>query len=141
MCVSVHVFRYFTREAGRTPWPRGSSQEELPHVRGQGQWLRVPGCDGTGTAETSYPMFEVSGGNREELPSVQGQGRWLRVPGCYSSGAAKRSYPTFEVSGGGWEEEPHIQRVVAEQVQQALEELFHLQGQEGPWRGDTPHPR
>ena len=26
-------------EAGRTPCPRGSGQEELPHVRGQGQWL------------------------------------------------------------------------------------------------------
>ena len=30
-------------------------QEELPHVQGQGQWPRVPGCDGAGTAEKSYP--------------------------------------------------------------------------------------
>ena len=31
-------------EAGRTPCPRGGSQEELPHIRGQGQEPRVPGC-------------------------------------------------------------------------------------------------
>ena len=30
-------------------------REELPHVRGQGQRRRVPGCNGTGTAEKSYP--------------------------------------------------------------------------------------
>ena len=29
--------------------------EELPHVRGQGQRPRVPGCDGAGMAERSYP--------------------------------------------------------------------------------------
>ena len=69
----------------------GGGHEELPHVRGQGQQLRVPGCDGTGTAEKSYPsprsgvvagrsypMSEVRGGGREELPHVQGQGWWLR---------------------------------------------------------------
>ena len=41
-------------EAGRTPCPRGGGQEELPHVQGQGQWPRVPGCDGAGTAKRSY---------------------------------------------------------------------------------------
>ena len=30
-------------------------REELPHVRGQGQRPRVPGCDGAGMAEKSYP--------------------------------------------------------------------------------------
>ena len=37
-------------EDRRTPCPRGSGQEELPHVRCQGQQPRVPGCDNTGTA-------------------------------------------------------------------------------------------
>ena len=64
-------------EAGRTPRPRRGGQEELPYVRGQGQWLRVPGCDGAGTAERSYPMSEVRGCSQEELPHAQGQGRWL----------------------------------------------------------------
>ena len=34
---------------------RGMGQEELPHVRGQGQRLRVPGCNGAGTAKSCYP--------------------------------------------------------------------------------------
>ena len=46
-------------EAGRTPCPRGSGQEELPHIRGQGQWPRMPGCNGVGMAERSYPTSEV----------------------------------------------------------------------------------
>ena len=41
------------RLAGKDPCLKGGSQEELPHVHGQGQWLRVPDCDGTGTAERS----------------------------------------------------------------------------------------
>ena len=49
-------------EAGRTPCPKVGGQEVLPHVRGQGQQLRVPGCDGAGTAYRSYPAAEVRGG-------------------------------------------------------------------------------
>ena len=41
-------------EAWRTPCLRGGGQEELPHVRGQGLWARVPGCDSTGAAERTY---------------------------------------------------------------------------------------
>ena len=56
----------------------GSGQEELPHVQGQGQWPRVPGCDGAGTAERSYPVSKVGG----------------------HGGAAERSYPASDVRGG-----------------------------------------
>ena len=59
-------------EAGRTPCPRGGGQEELPHARGQGQWPRAPGCNGTGMAERSYATSEVRGGSQEELPHLQG---------------------------------------------------------------------
>ena len=45
--------------------------------------------------------------------------------------AAGRSYPASEVKGGGQEEQPHTQGVVAVWVQEGLEELFHVQGQEG----------
>ena len=69
-------------EAGRTPYLKGGGQEELPHVRGQGQRLRVPDCDGAGTAERSYPTSEVGG-------------------------AAERRYPASEVTGGRREELPH----------------------------------
>ena len=76
-------------------------QEELPHVRGQGQQPRVPGCDGAGTAERSYPRSgeaaersypasEARDGGRKELPRVQGQG------------------VAPKARGGGWEEKPHI---------------------------------
>ena len=48
---------------------------ELPHVRGQGQQPGVPGCDGAGRAERSYPASEVRNGGREELPHSREQGR------------------------------------------------------------------
>ena len=59
-------------EAGSTPCPRGGSQEELPHIRGQGQRPRVPGGDDAGMAERRNPLSKVTGGGREELPHVQG---------------------------------------------------------------------
>ena len=42
-----------------------------------------------------------------------------------------RSYPTPEARGGGREVQPHIQGVVAARVQEGLEELSHIEGQEG----------
>ena len=60
----------------------------------------------------------------------------------HAQGAAdKRSYPTPEARGGGLEEQPHAQGAVAVRAQEGLEELSYVQGQEGLWRGDTPHPR
>ena len=38
-----------------------------------------------------------------------------------------------EVRGGDREEQPQVQGVVAVRVQKDLEELFHVQGQEGRW--------
>ena len=32
----------------------------------------MPGCDGAGAADRSYPTPEVRGGSREELPHIQG---------------------------------------------------------------------
>ena len=78
----------------------------LPHVQGQGQQPRVPGCGGTETAESSYPS-----------------------PG--SGEAAGRNYLTSEARGGGRKEQPHVQGAVAARAQEGLEELFHVQGQEG----------
>ena len=47
-------------------------REELPLSEGQGQRPRVPGCDGTGAAERSYPTSEVRGVDHEEQPHIQG---------------------------------------------------------------------
>ena len=45
--------------------------------------------------------------------------------------AAGRSNPMPEVRGGGQEEQPHAQGALAAQAQEGLEELLHVQGQEG----------
>ena len=66
----------------------------------------VGGCD-----ERSYPTSEVRGGSREEIPHA----------------------PSPEARGGGWEELPHVQGSVAAQAQEGLEELSHVEGQEGRW--------
>ena len=47
-------------------------REELPHVQGQGQQPRVPGCNDAGMAERSYPSPKARAGSQEELPRVQG---------------------------------------------------------------------
>ena len=57
-------------EAWRTPCRRGGGQEELPHVQGQGQQPRVPGCDGLRTAERSYSMSEARDGSQQEIPHI-----------------------------------------------------------------------
>ena len=89
------------------PCLKGGSQEELPHVRGQGQQPRVPGCDGAGTAERSYPSPR--------------------------SVVAGRRHPALEVRGGSQEEQPQVHRAVAARAQEGLEELSHVEGQEGRW--------
>ena len=38
-----------------------------------------------------------------------------------------------EAKGGGREEQPHVQGPMAARVQEGLEELSHVEGQEG-WR-------
>ena len=55
------------------------------------------------------------------------------MPGSDGAGTAERSYPTSEARGGSQEEQPHVQGAVAAWAQEGLEELFHVQGQEG-WR-------
>ena len=54
---------YCTSEVRGRSQEDPSSQEELPHIQGQGQQPRVPGCDGAGMTDRSYPMPEVRGGS------------------------------------------------------------------------------
>ena len=61
-------------------------------------------------------------------------GLWLQLSDPRQgdgAGAAERSYPTSEVRGGGWAELPHVQGAVAVWAQEGLEELLHVQGQDG----------
>ena len=50
-------------------------------------------------------------------------------------------HPTTEARGSGREDQPHIQGAVAARAQEGLEELSHVEGQEGRRWEDTPHPR
>ena len=81
----------------------------------------MPDGGGAGTAERSYPTSEVRG-------------------------AAERRYPASEVRGGSQEELPHapkpeaggrrwedLPHAVAARAQEGLEELSHIEGQEGRW--------
>ena len=69
---------------------------------------------------------------QEELPHVRGQGQKLGGPHAQRV-VAKRSYPASEARGGGQEEQPHIQGAVAVRAREGLEELSHIEGQEGRW--------
>ena len=53
------------------------------------------------------------------------------TPRPRSGVAAGRSYPASEARGGGWEEQPYVQGAMAARVQEGLEELSHIEGQEG----------
>ena len=96
-------------------------QEEPPHVQGQRQQPRVPDCNRAGTAERSYPASEVRGGDERSYPvsEVRGGGR--------------EEQPTPEARGGGQKDQSHVQGAVAARVQEGLEELSHVEGQEGRW--------
>ena len=90
--------------------PEGRQPRRVTYVGvgGQGQWMRVPGCNGAGTAEKSYPVRGQerrpggatlrlrSGCGREELPQVRGQGRQLggAIPLPRPGAEAGRTNPT-----------------------------------------------
>ena len=70
------------------------------------------------------------------MPQAQGQGRQAggTTPGPQHPrprAAAGRSNPTPEARGGGREDQPHIQGAMVAWVQEGLEELSHVEGQEG----------
>ena len=75
------------------------TQEELPHVRGQGQRPRVAGCDGAGMVERSHPASEVRVGDgmSHSVPEARGSGREdnprPRTGGCAGTGGARGAIP------------------------------------------------
>ena len=103
------------------------SQHSRPQSRGatprpRSGWAaerRYPASEVRGDDKRSYPASEVRGGGRKEIPHP-----------------AKP-----EARGGGWEDQPHVQGAVVARAQEGLEELSHIEGQEGRWWGNTPRPR
>lgn len=125
-------------EAGRTPCPKGGSQEELPHVRGQGQRQRVPDCNSTGTAEKSYPASEVRGSKERSYPTppslrpgAAGGRSYHSPPRPRPGAAARRRNPMPEARGSSREDQPHVQGAVAAWAQAGLEELSMLKVRKG----------
>ena len=90
------------------------------------------GCDGTqSVAKRSYPMSEVRGRSGED-PMLEG--RWPRGATLHLRTevvAESARLQQCRSRGGSWEDQPHIQGAVAAAAPEGLEELFHVQGQEG----------
>ena len=67
------------------------------------------------------------------VSSIHGifQARVLEWVAIAFSWNGREELPKSEARGGGWEEQPHIQGAVAARVQEGLEDLSHIEGQEG----------
>ena len=84
----------------------------------------MPGCNGAETAERSYPASEVRGRDESSCPASKVRG----------GGQEELSHaPKPEARGSDRGEQPHVQGALAAWAQEALEELSHVEGQEG-WR-------
>ena len=81
---------------------------------------RYPTLRSGAAAESARLRWRRNG--REELPRVRGQGQ---RPG----GDTPRPKP--EAKGGSGEEQPHVQGALVVRIQEGLEELSHIEGQEG----------
>ena len=95
---------------------RGGGQEEIPHAPS----LR-PGAVGG----RSYPM------PLSPRPGEAGGRSYPTPPRLRPRAAAGKSNPMPEARGGGREDQPHVQGTVAVWAQEGLEELSHIEGQEG----------
>ena len=82
----------------------------------------IKGCGQEGLPHTPKPRARGSG--REELP---------HAPMPEARGGGWEEQPMPKARGGGQEDQPHIQGAVAAWVQEGLEELSHVEGQEGWW--------
>ena len=84
----------------------------------------MPGCNGAETVERSYPASEVRGRDESSCPASKVRGGGQEELSHASKPEARGSYR---------EEQPHIQGALAAWAQEGLEELSHVEGQEG-WR-------
>ena len=110
---------------------RGGSREEIPSVRGQG-WrpgeatprLHAQGQGRWWGGDTTRPKPDARGGGLEEIPNA---------PKPEAKGGGGEEHHMTEARGGGQEDQTHIQGAVAARAQEGLEELYHIEGQEGQW--------
>ena len=95
----------------------------------------MPGRDRVGMAQRSYPVSKVGGAAERSYPKAEVRGSDER---SYSEsevrGGSQEELPhalTPEARGSSQEDQPHIQGSVAVRAREGLEELSHVQGQEG----------
>ena len=102
----------------------------LIHLGAPRRALSAGGGPRLRAAERSYPTSDVRGRSWKD-PMPEGR-RTRGVSLCPRSGVtAERSHPAPEARGGGWEEPPHAQGAVAALAQEGLEQLSHVESQEG----------
>ena len=102
----------------------------------------------------SYPTSEVTGSGRECQAATAQEWPRRATPHPRSEATVRRSHTAYEARDSGREEPPHaqgqgrlpgrstyIQGAMAALAQEGVEELFHVEGQEWRWWGDTLHPR
>ena len=144
-----HARRAAAKRSYPTSEVRGSGRECQAETAQERQRRATPSPRSEAAAERSYPASEVRGGGREELPDAptpeaRGGGQEelphaLTPPHPHAptprrprpGAAAGRSYPTPKARGCRREEQPHVQGVVAGQAPEGLEELSHVEGQQG----------
>ena len=83
-------------------------------------------------------MSEVRGAaTRGATPSPRSgaaaRRRYPTPPHPRPGAVAGRSNPTPKARGSGLEDQPHVQGAMAVRAQEGLEELSHVEGQEGWW--------
>ena len=112
------------REELPTSEVRGGCQEQQTHARSQG--LRLGGA-------TPRPHTRGLGPRPGRATQHPRQERRLGAANpCPRPGAvAGRSYPTPEARCRGRQDQPQVQGVMAAWAQEGLEELSHVEGQEG----------
>ena len=88
----------------------------------------------SGTAAESTRLRWRRNG-REELPRVRGQGQRpggdTPRPKPEAKGGSGEEQPHNRGQRGGREDQPHVQGAEAVRAQEGLEELSHVEGQEG----------
>ena len=126
---------------------RGGSREEIPSVRGQG-WrpgeatprLHAQGQGRWWGGDTPRPKSDARGGGLEEIPNAPKpeargyrRGELPHAPKPEAKGGGGEEHRMTEARGGGQEDQTHVQGAVAARAQEGLEELSHIEGQEGQW--------
>ena len=146
-----HARRVAAKRSYPTSEVRGSgrecqavkAQEQLrgavPHLRSGGR-LRgatlLPRSEAAMRGVTQHPRSGAAAGRSCPTPTSPrpgaAVGRSNPTPPRPRPGvAAGRTNPMPEARGSGQEDQPHVQEAVAARAQEGLEELSHVEGQEG----------